>query len=313
MLKYRDYLLLILVAACGASGASWSAPAALPIGSCPVFPDDNVWNTPVDRLPVDSHSAMYIGSIGADRWLHPDFGRGATSGIPFNVASSDDPKVAVQVPPDESDVDPAPIPANPLIEGGEDAHLLVIDSSACRLYEFFAARRLPGGGWSAASAAYFDLRSNALRPDGWTSADAAGLPIFPGLVRYEEVAAGEIKHAIRFTAPKTRRHYVWPARHYASRDTNPALPPMGLRVRLRADVDISAFSTETQVILRALKKYGMVLADNGSPWFITGAPNSNWNAGRMAQEMRQINGSSFEAVEVASLMKGPNTGAVIQP
>ncbi len=284
------------------------APA---IADCPVFPDDNIWNRPVDRLPLNADSARYVRSIGWDKPLHPDFGPEDMTGIPFNIVSGTEQEVTVRVGSDESDTGPVPMPARPLLEGGGDAHLLLIDPTACRLYELFAARRGGDRQWAADSAAHYDLRSNALRPDGWTSADAAGLPIFPGLVRYEEVAAGQIRHAIRFTAPKTRRSYVWPARHFASQSEDPALPPMGLRVRLRQDFDVSGFSVETQVILRALKRYGMMLADNGQPWFITGAPHPRWDARRMVEEMRRVKGSDFEAVDVSSLIRDSTSGAVI--
>ena len=283
------------------------------IGKCPVFPADSIWNTPVDKLPLDPHSSLYIQSIGADKTLHPDFGRDPKSGIPYNVVSGNPRKVDVHAEGGESDTGPAPIPANPLVEGGEDTHLIVVDTDDCHLYEMFGVKREPAGSWHAYSAAYYDLRSNTLRPESWTSADAAGLPIFSGLVRYEEVAAGEIRHAIRFTAPKTRRSYVWPARHYASRTDDQVLPPMGLRVRLRADFDISGFSKQVQVILRALKTYGMILSDNGSPWFITGVPNANWDDGtRMAEELRRIPGSNFEAVDTSSLMRTPGSGVAIE-
>jgi len=283
------------------------------LGGCPVFPSDNIWNTPVDNLPLDPHSVLYIQSIGRDQTLHPDFGSDPKSGIPFNVVSGNQTLTTIKAASSESDTAPVPVPANPLVEGGGDGHLLIVDQDACRLYELYAAKPLPGGGWSADSAAHFNLRTNQLRPDSWTSADAAGLPIFPGLVRYEEVAAGEIRHALRFSAPKTQRAYVWPARHYASRDTSSALPPMGTRLRLRADFDISGFSKDTQVILRALKKYGMILADNGSPWFISGAPDPHWDSDGMATEMRRIAGSNFEAVADTSLMISDATATAIQP
>ncbi|MBZ5620401.1 MAG: hypothetical protein LAQ69_17000 [Acidobacteriia bacterium] len=281
------------------------------IGKCPLFPANNVWNTPVDTAPLDAHASAYLTSIGREKTLHPDFGRAATAGIPFNLVPGNQPMVPVQVGGGESDTGPVPIPPNPLIEGAEDAHMLVVDQGACKLYELFAANRAAGG-WSAGSAAHYDLRSNALRPAGWTSADAAGLPILPGLVRYEEVAAGEIRHALRFTAPKTTRAFIWPARHLASRSNDPNLPPMGLRVRLRADYDVSKFSKETQVILRALKKYGMILSDNGSPWFITGAPNPNWDPGRLTEEMRAVKGSDFEVVDVSSFMFNPNSAEAVR-
>jgi hypothetical protein len=290
-----------------------AAPGGPSIANCPVLPADNIWNTPIDRLPADQHSEILIKSIGLDKPLHPDFGNEPTAGIPYNVLSGNPPKVKVKVAPDENDIGPMPFPQKPVLEGGEDDHMLVIDPSECRLYELFVAKPAPGGGWQAYAAAYFDLRSNALRPDTWTSSDAAGLPIFPGLVRYDEVAAGEIRHAIRFSAPKTRRTYVWPARHYASRSDDPALPPMGLRLRLRANFDISGFSAQTQVILRALKKYGLMLSDNGSPWFITGAPDPRWEINRMVEEMRKVKGADFEVVDTSPLMQGPNSGAALKP
>ncbi len=282
------------------------------IGSCTILPADNIFNTPVDKLPVSIRSGAYVASIGADKPLHPDFANDPASGIPINVVTGKQPKVPVTAVSPESDSGPAPIPDNPRQEGGTDSHVIVLDTDNCRLYEFYQAKRNAGGAWQADSAAYYDLRSNALRPDGWTSADAAGLPILPGLVRYEEVASGEIRHAIRFTAPATQRVYIWPARHFASRSDNRLLPPMGLRMRLRANFDVTSFSPHTQVILRALKKYGMILADNGSPWFISGAPHQSWNPDQMTEEMRRVRGSDFEAVDTADLMQGPNSGAARQ-
>jgi hypothetical protein len=205
------------------------------------------------------------------------------------------------------------IPANAPIEGGVgssgDLHVLALDRDNCVLYELFAAYPQSDGSWKAGSGAIFDLRSHTLRPDTWTSADAAGLPIFPGLTRYDEVATGEITHALRFTAPETRKAHIWPARHNASDLTGTQYPPMGQRFRLRADYDISGFSRDTQVILRALKKYGMILADNGSPWFISGAPDERWN-NDVLRELRQVKGSAFEAVDTSSLMRDPNSGQV---
>ncbi|HYW43515.1 MAG TPA: hypothetical protein VE959_11710 [Bryobacteraceae bacterium] len=294
-----------------APAAAAAASHVPTVGKCPVFPADNYWNTPVDGLPLDAHSAAYIGNIGPDKPLHPDFAGDPHSGVPYNVVAGSQHKVTPQVDNGESDKGPVPIPANPVVEGGEDHHFLVIDQDACRLYELFNAKPLPGGEWKADSSAYYDLRSNALRPEGWTSADAAGLPMFPGLVRYDEVAAGEIRHAIRFTAPKTTRSFIWPARHFSSRVDDANLPSMGLRLRLKADFDISGFSKETQVILRALKKYGMILADNGLPWFITGAGDPHWNADGMTAEMRRILGSNFEVVDTSSMMRGPNSGASV--
>jgi hypothetical protein len=214
--------------------------------------------------------------------------------------------------PDESDPGPYPIPPDPLIEGGPDGdgdrHILVLDPDNCILYEVFDAWPDGGGGWEAGSGAIFDLNSNALRPAGWTSADAAGLPIFPGLVLYDEVDSGEITHAIRFTADATQKAYLWPARHYASSITDPDYPPMGLRLRLKAGFDISGFSPEVQVILQAMKTYGIILADNGSSWYISGAPDERWDNDTLVGELAQVPGSAFEAVDVSSLMVDPNSG-----
>jgi hypothetical protein len=204
------------------------------------------------------------------------------------------------------------VPGNAPIEGGAggdgDRHVLVVDKGACVLYELYRAFPQTDGRWDADSGAVYPLGSHALRPAGWTSADAAGLPILPGLARYEEVAAGEIRHALRFTAPRTRRAYVWPARHYASSDTSASLPPMGQRFRLKAGVDIAGFSPQVRVILTALKKYGMILADNGSAWYVSGAPHASWDNDALVGELAQIKGSDFEAVDVSSLMLDPNSG-----
>jgi hypothetical protein len=214
---------------------------------------------------------------------------------------------------DESDPGPYPIPANAPIEGGPDSdgdrHIILIDRDNCLLYELFYAFPQADGSWHAGSGAIFDLNVNTLRPAGWTSADAAGLPILPGLIRYEEVAEGEIRHAVRFTAPRTRKEYVWPARHHASNLTGARYPPMGQRFRLRANYDVSGFAPEVQVILRALKQYGMVLADNGAPWFISGVPDERWD-NDVLHELRQVHGSDFEAVDVSSLMVDPDSGQV---
>ena len=216
----------------------------------------------------------------------------------------------------ESDPGPFPVPADAPVEGGSgsdgDRHVLVVDRDNCLLYELYRAFPQGDGSWNADSGARYDLRSNALRPDGWTSADAAGLPIFPGLVRYDEVAAGEIAHAIRFTAPQTRQAYVWPARHYASSSSDPSLPPMGQRFRLKAGVDISGYSGPVQVILRAMKKYGIILADNGSAWYISGAPDERWD-NDMLHELDNVRGSDFEAVDCSALMVDPDSGQAGTP
>ncbi len=275
--------------------ASTPAPAA----ACTLFPSSNVWNRDISALPVAANSATLISAVGIDANLHPDFS--ATGyGIPINVVGPSTPRVSVSFDyADESDPGPYPIPASPLIEGGSDRHMLLWDKSACMLYELYAAVR-GGGGWTAGSGAIWNLRSNALRPDGWTSADAAGLPILPGLVRYDEVAAGAIRHALRFTAPDTRTAHIYPARHDAGSSGSTSLPPMGLRVRLKASVDISGFGPQARVILEALKRYGMILADNGSPWYVTGAPDPRWNDDEL-HALHQLSGSDFEVVDTSGL------------
>ncbi len=290
------------------------------LAGCPVFPVDHIWNTPVDRLPLDPNSTAYINSIGAADNLHADFGSGDWEGfpigIPYTLVPGTQPKVSVEFEyDDESDPGPYPIPPNPNIEGDPngdgDRHILILDQDNCRLYEIYAAWYADGQ-WHGGSGAFFDLKGYALRPDGWTSADAAGLAILPGLVRYEEVAAGEIRHALRFTVNQTRRAYVWPARHYASYRTEMQYPPMGQRFRLKADFDISGFSPDVQVILQAMKTYGLILADNGSDWYISGAPNDGWD-NEALHEFHRIAGANFEAVDVSSLRIDPNSGQARQP
>jgi hypothetical protein len=277
--------------------------------SCPIFPGNNPWNERVDTLPVAANSAQLIASIGLDTGLHPDFGSGVYAGspigIPFDVVSKSTPRSRVSFDySDESDHVAYPIPKNVHIEGGGastgDRHALLIDKSACRLYELYALYPKAGGGWKAGSGATWSLRSNGVRPAGWTSADAAGLPIFPGLARYDEVARGVIDHALRFTASRTRRAYVYPARHYASSSDDPSLPPMGLRVRLKAGVDISGFPRQARIVLQALKTYGMILADNGSSWYITGAPDRHWSNDDL-HSIDRITGADFEVVDTSSL------------
>ncbi len=309
-------LLLLCASIQSAAPPSPQAPPAL--AGCAVLPADNVWNTPIDTLPVDANSAAYINTIGAGDYVHADFGSGTWGGgpigIPYTTVPGSQPRVSVTFGyADESDPGPYPIPTDAPIEGGSassgDRHVLVVDRDNCVLYEMFYAFPQPDGSWQAGSGAVFSLQSNALRPAGWTSADAAGLPILPGLVRYDEVATGEIEHALRFTAPQTRRAYVWPARHYASSLTGTQYPPMGQRFRLRADFDVTGFSSEVQVILQALKKYGMILADNGSAWYILGMPDARWDNDHL-HELHQIHGSDFEAVDVSSLMVDADSGQV---
>ncbi len=292
-------------------------PAASPtIGACPVFPPDNIWNTPVDRLPPDPNSAGYVEAIGAAKPLHPDFGaglyQGAPIGIPFVLIPGNQKRLRIQFEyRDESDLSNYPIPPNAPIEGGPqskgDRHVLLVDRDNCVLWEIYAAVPQPDGSWRGGSGAIFDLKCNSLRPDGWTSADAAGLPILPGLVRYEEVAAGEIRHALRFTVARSRKAYVWPAQHAASPLTDPRLPAMGQRFRLKADFDISGYSPHARVILTALKKYGMMVADNGSPWFISGVPDERWNNDILA-EIKKVKGVNFEAVDAFGLFVSHHSG-----
>ena len=291
------------------TGGAPSLPGA---PGCPVFPASNVWNQRIDARPKAGDSATLIATIGLDRGLHMDFGSYAGYGIPINVVSAATPRTTVAFEyDDESDQVGYPIPATPLIEGAGDGtetsgdrHILMVDKDACRLYELFATQRTSGGGWSAGSGATWDLRSNALRPAGWTSADAAGLPILPGLVRYDEVAAGEIAHALRFTTNLTRHAYIYPARHFASSSTDPARPPMGLRVRLKASYDTSGLSPHARVIAEALKRYGMILADNGSPWYITGQSDPRFDDD-VLHELDVITGRDLEVVDTSGLVNGP--------
>ncbi|MFA5347492.1 MAG: VCBS repeat-containing protein [Methanoregula sp.] len=282
------------------------------VSGVPLFPSDHIWNTRVDSLPVDSRSAEYIGTIGSTAYPHADFGSGMYEGnlmgIPYNIVNgSQEKKTVIFDYADESDYGPYPIPDNPLIEGGSDHHIIIIDSDAKILYELFAAEKQADGSWAAGSGAVFNLSGYTLRPSGWTSADAAGLAILPGLVRYDEVNAGEINHALRFTAPSTRQAYIWPARHFASSVTDPAYPPMGQRFRLKSSFNTSAYPYQAQIVLNALKKYGMILSDNGAPWYITGAPDERWNNDAL-HTFHQLKGSDFEAVDSSSLMINQDSG-----
>jgi hypothetical protein len=273
-----------------------------PLSACPIFPLTNVWNKRVDSLPVAANSDAMVTAIGIGSSLHPDFS--ATGyGIPYNVVGSSTPRRTVTFTyASESDRVKYPIPSKPKIEGGSDRHLLMVDTNACKLYELFAAVNTSSG-WHAGSGAVWDLRSNRLRPAGWTSADAAGLPILPGLVRYDDVLRGAIKHAIRFTAPATCNGYIYPARHEAGSGSCATRPPMGLRVRLKSTVDISKYGSQARIVLTALKRYGMILADNGSPWYITGAPSSKWND-TVLHTLGGITGSDFEVVDTTGFVNG---------
>jgi hypothetical protein len=289
----------------GSSAQALRLPAAR---QCPVFPANNPWNERVDKLPVAAESAQLIASIGLDAPVHADFGSGTWDGgpigIPFDVVSRSTPRSHVSFGyADESDRVRYPIPRRVHIEGGPNApgdrHAILVDRSACRLYELYDLRHT-GQRWTAGSGAVWSLRSNHLRRAGWTSADAAGLPIFPGLARWDEVSRGVIDHALRFTAARTRRAYVYPARHYASSSSDPSLPPMGLRVRLKASVDVSSFPRQARVVLRALQRYGMILADNGSPWYVSGAPNRHWSNDAL-HTLGRLTGADFEVVDTSSL------------
>jgi hypothetical protein len=306
---------LVILAACAACAVAVSAAGARRLTQaprCPILPASNAFNQRVDRLPVAANSATLVSSIGAGATAKADFGSGLYDGgpigIPYTVVGRAQRRVPVSFDyADESDKGPYPIPATAPIEGGANAdgdrHVLVVDRDRCRLYELYDAHPQRGGAsWHAGSGAIFDLRSNHLRPAGWTSADAAGLPILPGLARYSEVAHGAIDHAIRFTASRTRKAYVYPARHFASDDTDPALPPMGLRVRLKRTADLSGLGRQARIVATALQRYGAILADNGSPWFFSGAPDSRWNNDDL-QTLRRLHGSDFEVVDTSSLKR----------
>lgn len=280
------------------------------IANCPMFPANNYWNTPVDSLPTHPESASWTNSIGSAEKITMDFGSGVWDGgligIPFNVVTGSTTSTYEGEfdYAEESDAGPYPIPDNPQREYGSDHHILVVDTETCFLYEVFDAD-LENGQLTGGGGAIWDLNSNALRPDEWTSADAAGLPIVPGLIRYDEVAAGEIKHALRFTAEETAG-YVWPARHQTS-DPQDGIPPFGARFRLTADYDISGFPNEMQVILQAMKTYGIILADNGSNWFVSGVPDERWD-NDMLHLLDVLTGDDFEAVDTSVMMVDENSG-----
>jgi hypothetical protein len=289
------------------SGAVFAQTAAT-IAGCPAFPANSIYNTPIDTLPVHPQSTNWINNIAPTTGLRWD------TTIPYNVVPGTQPMVPLSIAAvDESDPGPYPIPSNAAIENGSDLHVLVVDKDHCVLYETDGASLNPDGSWSVYSAAKWSLLSNALRPAFWTSADAAGLPMTNLLLRYDEVASGQVNHAIRFTAPRTQRLFLWPARHYASSNTDPTLPPMGARFRLKANFDISGFSPTNQIILKAMKKYGIILADNGLPWFFQLATDSRWDGNDLDNLRWGTVGTNFEAVDESSLMIDPDSGAAIQP
>jgi hypothetical protein len=286
-----------------AAGAPAAGPRGPVIGGCAVFPANNAWNRDVSRDPVDARSNAYIRSIDAhgNHFLHADFGGGGHYGIPYGVVSRSQPRVPIRFTAygSESDRGPYPIPDGARVEEGSDRHVLIAQRGTCKLFELFDARR-SGGGWAAGSGAVFDLRSNRLRHEGFTSADAAGLSIIAGLARYDEVRAGAIRHALRFTVSESQRGYIHPATHQASSRTDPNLPPMGLRLRLKATYPIGRFHGQARVILTALKRYGMFVADNGSDWFITGGSDRRWNDQDLNQ-LKQVPGNAFEAVRTGRI------------
>jgi hypothetical protein len=292
----------VLALACaGGSAYALRVPAA---PKCTVFPKTNPWNRRVDRLPVAKNSAAIISSIGVDTGLHADFGsglwEGSPIGIPFDVVTRKTPRSRVGFEySDESDHVGYPIPKRVHVEGGSDHHALLLDRDACRLYELGGLEK-QNGRWHAWAGATWNLRSNKVRPAGWTSADAAGLPIFPGLARWDEARRGVIDHALRFTVERTRRAYLYPARHYASDLTDPNLPPMGLRVRLKAGFDIRPYPKQARIVLTALKRYGMIVADNGADWYISGAPSPGWSNDQL-HTLGRVKGSAFEVVDTSKL------------
>jgi hypothetical protein len=302
----RALLAVALVVVAAAPAAVAAARAGGPrIGGCAVFPRTNAWNRDVSRAAVDPRSASYIAAIsaGGRQFLHADFGSNPDYGIPYRVVNHPR-RVPVHFTAygDESDPGPYPVPLDTRIEAGSDRHVLVVDRSRCKLYELFDAHAA-GARWDAGSGAVFDLRSNRLRPAGWTSADAAGLPILPGLARYDEVRSGRIDHALRFTVERTQRGYIRPATHFASSSADPSLPPMGLRLRLRGGYDLSRFHGEARVVLRALKRYGMIVADNGASWFITGATDPRWRDTDLDQ-LKRVPGAAFEVVRTGPIRRG---------
>ena len=278
--------------------------AALAIAGCPLFPATNAWNQPVDHLPVHPKSKAMVRSVGAGAWVHPAFGSGQWEGGPIGTPVNVVPRGHPGTRPRfhyaaHSDPGPYPLPRRPRVQHGADRHLIVVERGSCKLYELFDARR-GRAGWRAGSGAIWDLRSNRLRPAGWTSADAAGLPMLPGLARFEEARTGAIRHALRFTAPRTRAAFVFPARHFSSVLRDGKLPAMGQRVRLKRSVDASSFPPQARVIVRTLQRYGMILADHGGPWNIGGSPSAGWDDLDL-RALRRLRGRDFEFVDTRSL------------
>ncbi len=272
------------------------------LGGCQVFPTNNPWNQNVANAPVNPMSATYIAAIDSTKqFLHPDFGSNPTYGIPYTVVPASQKLVPITFNAygSESNPGPYPVPLNAPVESGSDHHVLVLDSGNCHLYEMYNAQQ-SGSGWVCASGAVFNLSSNALRPAGWTSADAAGLPILPGLALYNEVASGVINHALRFTVADTQDGFIHPATHQAGVN-NPSLPPMGLRLRLAASFSLAGFTGEALAILKALKTYGMIVADNGSSWYISGATDSRWDDNNL-DELKSVPGSAFQVVETGPIL-----------
>jgi hypothetical protein len=317
VMAVRRLLALPLVAAVIAAGAAHAAGTpggpGPSLAGCPVFPADDAWNQRVDHARVAQNSATLIRSIGLSPGVHADFGSGTWDGgpigIPYVVVNGKQKRVPVRFDyADESDKGPYPVPPNAPIEGGRNAtgdrHVLIVDRTACRLYELYDARPLAAGrSWHAGSGATWDLHSNRLRPKTWTSADAAGLPILPGLARYDEVAAGAIHHALRFTAPRTRTAFVYPARHEAGASNDPSLPPMGLRVRLKQGVSLRGLPKQARIVAQAMKTYGLLLADNGSPWYVSGAPERRWDNDAL-HALGRLRGSDFEVVDAGAPRPG---------
>ncbi|MET9469118.1 hypothetical protein ABZY44_30845 [Streptomyces sp. NPDC006544] len=311
---------------CGYTGSDAGTPrtTAVPVAarahdaSCQTSPPDSFWRAPVDTLPVHPDSARYVASIGSTQPLHPDFGSGLTEGQPFGIpvtasdARTPESKVSFDYA-GESDPSGYRIPQDAKIENGPasdgDRHVIVWNRDLCTSSELWDARPQGGNAWHAGSGAVFDLRSNALRPDGWTSADAAGLAVLPGLVRYDEAAAGHVDHAIRITVPRSDRSYVWPARHQAGSAADDSLPPMGLRLRLKSSVDTSHLAPQAKAVAEALKKYGAIVADNGSAWYLSGEENSGWDNAQL-DGLKDFKGSDFEAVDASGLQQSPDSGAV---